>query len=176
VAVPRDRTGAYEPHLLAKYRHNTNELEKKVIAMYSRGLSTHDIEAMLQETYGVSLSAGAVSPITDKVWPLVEEWQNRPLARLYPIIYLDALYIKLRREGHVENVAVYIVLGVDVEGQRDVLGHWVSDGAEGANFWLSVLSDLQSRGVEDVFIACVDGLSGFSEAIAAIFPHCQVQR
>ena len=176
VAVPRDRTGAYEPHLLAKYRHNTNELEKKVIAMYSRGLSTHDIEAMLQETYGVSLSAGAVSTITDKVWPLVEEWQNRPLARLYPIIYLDALYIKLRREGHVENVAVYIVLGVDVEGHRDVLGHWVSDGAEGANFWLSVLSDLQSRGVEDVFIACVDGLSGFSEAIAAIFPHCQVQR
>ena len=176
MAVPRDRTGAYEPHLLAKYRHNTNELEKKVIAMYSRGLSTHDIEAMLQETYGVSLSAGAVSPITDKVWPLVEEWQNRPLARLYPIIYLDALYIKLRREGHVENVAVYIVLGVDVEGQRDVLGHWVSDGAEGANFWLSVLSDLQSRGVEDVFIACVDGLSGFSEAIDAIFPHCQVQR
>ena len=176
VAVPRDRTGAYEPHLLAKYRHNTNELEKKVIAMYSRGLSTHDIEAMLQETYGVSLSAGAVSTITDKVWPLVEEWQNRPLARLYPIIYLDALYIKLRREGHVENVAVYIVLGVDVEGQRDVLGHWVSDGAEGANFWLSVLSDLQSRGVEDVLIACVDGLSGFSQAIAAVFPHCQVQR
>ena len=176
VAVPRDRTGAYEPHLLAKYRHNTNELEKKVIAMYSRGLSTHDIEAMLQETYGVSLSAGAVSTITDKVWPLVEEWQNRPLARLYPIIYLDALYIKLRREGHVENVAVYIVLGVDVEGHRDVLGHWVSDGAEGANFWLSVLSDLQSRGVEDVLIACVDGLSGFSQAIAAVFPHCQVQR
>ena len=176
VAVPRDRTGAYEPHLLAKYRHNTNELEKKVIAMYSRGLSTHDIEAMLQETYGVSLSAGAVSTITDKVWPLVEEWQNRPLARLYPIIYLDALYIKLRREGHVENVAVYIVLGVDVEGQRDVLGHWVSDGAEGANFWLSVLSDLQSRGVADVLIACVDGLSGFSQAIAAVFPHCQVQR
>ena len=176
VAVPRDRTGAYEPHLLEKYRHNTNELEKKVIAMYSRGLSTHDIEAMLQETYGVSLSAGAVSTITDKVWPLVEEWQNRPLARLYPIIYLDALYIKLRREGHVENVAVYIVLGVDVEGQRDVLGHWVSDGAEGANFWLSVLSDLQSRGVEDVLIACVDGLSGFSQAIAAVFPHCQVQR
>ncbi len=176
VAVPRDRKGQYEPQVLEKYRHNTNELEKKVIAMYSRGLSTHDIEEMLRETYGVSLSAGAVSTITDKVWPLVEEWQNRPLAPLYPIIYLDALYIKLRREGHVENVAVYTVLGVDLEGYRDVLGHWVSDGAEGANFWLSVLSDLQSRGVEDVLIACVDGLSGFNEAIAAIFPHCQVQR
>lgn len=106
VAVPRDRNGEYEPQLLEKYRHNTNELEKKVIAMYSRGLSTHDIEEMLQDTYGVSLSAGAVSTITDKVWPLVEDWQNRPLARLYPIIYLDALYIKLRREGHVDNVAV----------------------------------------------------------------------
>ena len=176
VAVPRDRKGEYEPQVLAKYRHNTNELEKKVIAMYSRGLSTHDIEEMLQDTYGVSLSAGAVSTITDKVWPLVEQWQNRPLARLYPIIYLDALYIKLRREGHVENVAVYTVLGVDIEGRRDVLGHWVSDGAEGANFWLSVLSDLHSRGVEDVLIACVDGLSGFSEAIEAVFPHCQVQR
>lgn len=176
VAVPRDRKGEYEPQLLEKYRHNTNELEKKVIAMYSRGLSTHDIEEMLGETYGVSLSAGAVSTITDKVWPLVEAWQNRPLARLYPIIYLDALHIKLRREGHVENVAVYCVLGVDLEGQRDVLGHWVSDGAEGANFWLSVLSDLQSRGVEDVLIACVDGLSGFNEAITAIFPDCQVQR
>lgn len=176
VAVPRDRNGEYEPQLLEKYRHNTNELEKKVLAMYSRGLSTHDIEEMLRDVYGVSLSAGAVSTITDKVWPLVEEWQNRPLARLYPIIYLDALYIKLRREGHVANVAVYCVLGVDLEGQRDVLGHWVSDGAEGANFWLSILSDLQSRGVQEVLIACVDGLSGFSEAIAAVFPHCQVQR
>ena len=176
IAVPRDRKGEFAPQILAKYQHNTSELEDKVIAMSSRGLSTSDIEEMLGETYGVSLSSGAVSTITDKVWPLVEEWQNRPLAPLYPIIYLDALYIKLRREGHIENVAVYTVLGVDLEGYRDVLGHWVSDGAEGANFWLSVLSDLQSRGVEDVLIACVDGLRGFNEAIAAVFPHCQVQR
>lgn len=176
VAVPRDRNGAYEPQVLEKYQHNTNELEDKIIAMYSRGLSTHDIEEMLRDTYGVSLSSGAVSTITDKVWPLVEAWQNRPLAQMYGIIYLDALYIKLRREGHVENVAVYTVLGVDLDGYRDVLGHWVSDGAEGANFWLSVLSDLQSRGVDDVLIACVDGLSGFSEAIGAVFPQAQVQR
>ena len=113
----------------------------------------------MAETYGVSVSSGQVSTITDKVWPLVEEWQNRPLAKLYPIIYLDAIHIKLRQEGHVETVAVYVVLGVDQDGYRDVLGHWVSDGAEGANFWLSVLSDLQRRGVEDVLIACVDGLS-----------------
>lgn len=176
VAVPRDRQGEYEPQILKKYQHNTNELEEKIIAMYSRGLSTHDIEEMLRETYGVSLSSGAISTITDKVWPLVEAWQNRPLAQMYPIIYLDALYIKLRQEGRIENVAVYTVLGVDLEGHRDVLGHWVSDGAEGANFWLSILSDLQSRGVEDVLIACVDGLSGFREAIEAVFPHCQVQR
>lgn len=116
VVVPRDRNGAYEPQLLEKYRHNTNELEEKIIAMYSRGMSTYDIEKMLGDTYGVSLSAGAVSTITDKVWPLVEEWQNRPLASLYPIIYLDALYINLRREGQVEKVAVYTVLGVDLEG------------------------------------------------------------
>jgi transposase-like protein len=137
-------------------------------------LSTTDIEEMLRDTYGVSISSAAVSSITDKVWPLVEAWQNRPLAQIYPIIYLDALYVKLRREGHIENVAVYTVLGVDLTGYRDVLGHWVSDGAEGANFWLSVLSDLQSRGVEDVLIACVDGLSGFHEAIAAVFPQAQV--
>lgn len=176
VAVPRDRNGEYEPQLLAKYQHNTTELEDKVVAMYSRGMSSYDIEEILRDTYGVTLSAGAVSTITDKVWPLVEEWQNRPLASLYPIIYLDALYINLRREGQVEKVAVYTVLGVDLEGYRDVLGHWVSDGAEGANFWLSVLSDLQSRGVKDVLIACVDGLSGFAEAIEAVFPLCQVQR
>ena len=176
VAVPRDRTGEYEPQLLEKYRHNTNELEKKVLAMYGRGLSTHDIEAMLQEAYGVSLSAGAVSTITDKVWPLVEAWQNRPLAPLYPIIYLDALYLKLSREGHVENVASLLRARGRFRGPPGCLRPLVSDGAEGANFWLSVLSDLHSRGVQDGLIACVDGLSGFSEAITAIFPHCQVQR
>ena len=176
VSVPRDRQGMYKPQILEKYKHNTNELEEKILAMYSRGMSTRDIEEMMAETYGVSVSSGQVSTITDKVWPLVEEWQNRPLAKLYPIIYLDAIHIKLRQEGHVETVAVYVVLGVDQDGYRDVLGHWVSDGAEGANFWLSVLSDLQRRGVEDVLIACVDGLSGFAEAIEAIFPQCQVQR
>jgi transposase-like protein len=160
--------------VLEKYQHHTNELEEKIIAMDSRGLSTTDIEAMLRDTYGVSISSAAVSSITDKVWPLVEAWQNRPLAQIYPIIYLDALYVKLRREGHIENVAVYTVLGVDLTGYRDVLGHWVSDGAEGANFWLSVLSDLQSRGVEDVLMAGVDGLSGFHEAIAPVFPQAQV--
>jgi transposase-like protein len=151
-------------------------LEEKIIAMYARGMSTRDIETMLHETYGVNVSTGLISAITDKVWPLVEAWQNRPLATVYPIVYLDAMYIKLRREGQVEQVAIYSVLGVDLDGYRDVLGHWVGDGAEGANFWLSVLSELQSRGVEDVFIACVDGLTGFEAAIEAVFPQAQVQR
>jgi transposase-like protein len=176
IAVPRDRNGDYQPQVLGKYQTKTNELEDKIIAMYAQGTSTHDIEAMLRETYGVNVSAGLISTITDKVWPLVEAWQNRPLSTVYPIIYLDAMYIKLRREGKVAKIAVYSVLGVDLDGHRDVLGHWLGDGAEGANFWLSVLSDLQGRGVEDVFIACVDGLTGFQAAIEAVFPQTQVQR
>jgi len=176
IAVPRDRQGEYQPQLLERYKGRSNEIEQKVIGLYAKGMTTRDIQESLADLYGVEVSAATVSTITEQVWPLVEEWQNRPLAKIYPIVYLDAIHIKLRQEGKVENVAVYIVLGVDLEGYRDVLGHWVSDGAEGANFWLSVVSDLHSRGVEDIFIACVDGLAGFEEAIQAVFPRTQVQR
>ena len=176
IQVPRDRNGAFEPQVLAKYAGNTNELEEKVLAMYARGLSTRDIAGTLAELYGVDISATTISTITEKVWPLVEAWQSRPLARIYPIVYLDAIHIKLRREGRVANTAVYNVLGVDMEGHRDILGHWLGDGGEGANFWLSVLTDLQNRGVADIFLACIDGLNGFSEAIRAVFPQTQVQR
>lgn len=176
VQVPRDRNGEFEPQILARYAGNTNELEEKILAMYARGLSTRDIAGTLAELYGVDISAATISTITEKVWPLVEAWQNRPLARIYPIVYLDAIHIKLRREGRVANTAVYNVLGVDMEGRRDILGHWLGDGGEGANFWLSVLTDLQNRGVVDIFLACVDGLNGFSEAIRAVFPQTQVQR
>ncbi|MCW5864007.1 MAG: IS256 family transposase [Anaerolineae bacterium] len=181
VQVPRDRNGEFEPQILARYAGNTNELEEKILAMYAQGLSTRDIAGTLAELYGVDISAATISTITEKVWPLVEACElaansNRPLARIYPIVYLDAVYIKLRREGRVVNTAVYNVLGVDLEGQRDILGHWLGDGAEGANFWLSVLTDLQNRGVADIFLACVDGLNGFSEAIRAVFPRTQVQR
>jgi transposase-like protein len=124
----------------------------------------------------VEVSPATISTVTDKVWALVEGWQNRPLAAIYPIVYLDAIHLKLRRDGKVVTTAVYIVLGVDLDGQRDVLGHWVGDGAEGANFWLSVVTDLQARGVQDSFIACIDGLSGFKDAIQAVFPHTQIQR
>ncbi len=176
VQIPRDRNSEFSSKLLEKHQTSTNELEEKILAMYGKGMSTRDIQSMLQETYGVEVSANTISAITDKIWPLVEAWQNRPLAAIYPIIYLDALHLRLRRQSKVENVAVYIVLGVDLDGHRDVLGHWLGDGAEGANFWLSVITDLQARGVEDIFIACIDGLTGFKEAIHAIFPQTEIQR
>jgi len=176
IQVPRDRISQFQPALLDKYQTSTNELEEKIIALYAKGVSTRDIQETLQELYGVDVSAQTISTVTDKVWSLVEAWQTRPLASVYPIVYLDAIHLKLRRDGRVLNTAVYIVLGVDVDGQRDVLGHWVGDGAEGANFWLSVVTDLQSRGVEDIFIACIDGLTGFKDAIHAVFPLTQIQR
>jgi len=176
IQVPRDRNGEFEPQVVKKQVANTNELEDKIIGMYAKGMSVRDIQGTLQELYGVEVSPTTLSAITDKVWELVEAWQNRLLASIYPIIYLDAIHIKLRREGKVETIAVYTVLGVDLEGHRDVLGHWVGDGSESANFWLSVISDLQTRGVKDIFIACMDGLSGFKEAVLAVFPQTQIQR
>jgi putative transposase len=176
VQVPRDRNGEYQPTLLEKHKANSNEIEAKVLALYGKGNSTRDIEAILEELYGIDVSATTISAITDKIMPLAESWQNRPLEKIYPILLLDAIHVKMRREGRVENTAIYTVLGVDLEGHRQVLGHWVGNGGEGANFWLGVLSDLQARGVEDVFIACIDGLQGFSEAIQAVFPLTQVQR
>lgn len=176
IEVPRDRNGEFEPKLLPKYETSSNELEDKIVALYARGMTVRDIQANLQELYGMEVSAQTISTITDKVWELVESWQSRPLATVYPIIYLDALHVKLRREGHVENTAIYIVLGIDLAGQRDVLGHWVGDGAEGAKFWLSVVTELKNRGVQDVFIACMDGLTGFRDAVLAVFPKTLIQR
>jgi putative transposase len=176
IQVPRDRNGEFEPKIVPKYGRNTNELEEKILGLYAKGVSTRDIQDTLGELYGVDVSASTISKITDKVWELVEAWQNRPLAAVYPIIFLDAIHVKLRRDGKVSNTAVHVVLGVDLEGHRDVLGHWVAEGAEGANFWLNVVTDLQNRGVQDIFIASMDGLTGFSEAIHAVFPKAQIQR
>lgn len=176
IQVPRDRNGDFEPQVIKKQVANTNELEDKIIGMYAKGMSLRDIQETLRELYGVEVSPTTLSAITDKVWGLVEEWQNRALANVYPIVYLDAIHIKLRHEGKVENIAVYTVLGVDVEGHRDILGHWVGNGGESSNFWLSVITDLQTRGVQDIFIACMDGLSGFKEAVLAVFPQTQIQR
>src|SRR5688500_12388771 len=146
IQVPRDRNSTFQSPLLDAYQTSTNELEDKIIGLYAKGMSARDIQATLHEAYGVEVSPATISTVTDKVWSLVEAWQNRTLAAVYPIVYLDAIHLKLRRDGKVQNTAVYIVLGVDLDGQRDVLGHWVGDGAEGANFWLSVVTDLQGRG------------------------------
>lgn len=176
VEVPRDRNGDYEPQILKKYQTSSNELEDKIIAMYAKGMTTRDIEDHLRDMYGVEASAATISTITNKVMPLVEAWQNRPLAALYPIIYLDAIHYKLRKDHKVETRAVYSVLAVNLEGYKEVLGHWVSDGEEGASFWLGVVTDLRNRGVEDIFIACIDGLQGFKEAIQSVFPLAAIQR
>ena len=144
--------------------------------MYAKGLSTRDIQDTLHDLYGVEISAQTISTITDKIWSLVEAWQSRPLDAIYPFVFLDALHIKLRRVGKIENTAIYVVLGVDLDGHRDVLGHWIGDGSEGANFWLSVVTDLQARGEQDMFVASVDSLAGLKEAIQSIFPQTQVQR
>ena len=176
IQVPRDRNSTFQSPLLDAYQTSTNELEDKIIGPSAKGMSTRDIQDTLHQAYGVEVSPATISSVTDKVWSLVEAWQNRSLAAIYPIIYLDAIHLKLRRDGKVVNTAVYIVLGVDLDGQRDVLGHWVGDGGEGANFWLSVVTDLQTRGVQDIFIACIDGLTGFKDAIQAVFPRTQIQR
>ena len=144
--------------------------------MYGNGTTVADISDSVRDMYGIELSKDMVSNITDKILPLVEEWRTRPLDEIYTIAYLDCIHIKLKRDGKVLNTAVYVCLGVDIEGRKDVLGHWIGEGGEGANFWLSVVSDLQNRGVKDILIACIDGLAGFKDAINAVFPKTIVQR
>lgn len=176
ITIPRDRNSDFEPHIVRKYETSSNELEDKILTMYGKGMSTRDITDSIQEMYGMEVSAATITTITHKVLPLVEAWQSRPLEAVYPIVYLDAIYFHLKKEHKVESRAVYVVLGVTLEGHKDVLGHWVSDGAEGASFWLSVVTDLRNRGVQDIFIACVDGLAGFKDAIRSVFPQVEIQR
>lgn len=176
VSVPRDRNGSFQPQALRKYETSSNELEDKIIAMYARGMTVRDIQSALQEMYGIETSPETISKITDKVLPLVEAWQNRPLASHWAIWWLDAIHVKLKREHKIVNTAVYLVMGIDLEGKKDVLGHWVGDGAEGSSFWLSVITELKNRGVQDIFLACVDGLSGFEDALRAVFARTEVQR
>jgi len=176
IEVPRDREGNFEPVTLRRYATASNELEDRIIGMYAHGMSTRDIQNHLEETFGMDVSPTTISAITEKIWPLVEAWQTRSLETVYPFVFLDAIHLNLKRDGRIQNTAVYICLGVSSSGHKDILGHWVGDGAEGANFWLSVITDLKNRGVLDIFIASVDGLSGFSDAIKAVFPKTQVQR
>ncbi|CAA7600582.1 Transposase, mutator type [Acididesulfobacillus acetoxydans] len=174
LAIPRDRNGEFEPHIIKKYEKNASELEQQIIAMYAKGMSTRDIEAHMRDIYGIDVSAELVSKITDKVMPLVTEWQCRPLERIYPIVFLDAIHFKVRKDNRIVTKAAYSVLGLDVQGRKDILGIWIGE-SESASFWLSVCNDLKNRGVEDILIASKDGLTGFSEAINSVFPRTSIQ-
>jgi transposase-like protein len=173
--TPRDRDGTFAPQLVKKHQTSLNdEIEQKIIALYGLGMSYQDISAHLQEIYGLEVSTGTLSAVTDKIIQVVKEWQARPLATIYPIVWLDAIHYKIRDNGKVAGKAVYTILGVTLDGRKEVLGLYISEH-EGANFWLQVLTDLSNRGVQDILIACVDGLKGFPEAIEALFPNTEVQ-
>jgi putative transposase len=172
--VPRDRQGRFLPRLVPKRQRRLEGFDDKVLSLDARGLSTRDIQGHLEELYGTEVSPALISSITDAVLDEVRTWQARPLAAVYPILYFDALFVKSRQEGAVQTKAVYLALGVTLDGEKALLGLWLSE-SEGAKFWLSVFTDLKNRGVEDCFIACVDGLKGLPEAIEAVFPRTQVQ-
>jgi putative transposase len=174
VRTPRDRQGRFEPQIVRKGQRRFEGFDDKILALYSRGLSTRDIEAHLAEIYGVKVGRDLISRVTDAVMDDVREWQQRPLDDVYPVLFLDALVLKVREGGTVQRRACYLALGVTVDGERDVLGMWFQE-AEGAKFWMQVLNELKQRGVADILLCCVDGLKGFPEAIEAIFPNTVVQ-
>jgi putative transposase len=174
VDAPRDRDGSFEPQIVKKGQRRFVGFDEKILALYSRGLSTRDIEAHLQEIYGVKVGRDLISRVTDAVMDDVREWGKRPLEDIYPIVFLDCMVLKIREGGTVQRRALYLALGVTLEGERDVLGMWFQE-TEGAKFWMQVLNDLKQRGVRDILIACVDGLTGFPDAIEAVFPMTTVQ-
>ena len=174
IDVPRDRNGTFEPQLIGKHQTRFEGFDAKILSMYGLGMTVRDIQGHLHDMYGVEVSSGLISEVTDSIQEEVKAWQDRPLEALYPIIYLDALVVKMRQDGKVDNRAVYTAIGINIEGQKAVLGLWAG-GSEGAKYWLSVLMNLKNRGVKDVFIICTDGLKGFPEAIEAVFPSTLVQ-
>ena len=175
VDVPRDRNGEFEPKLIPKYQRDISGIEEKVISLYARGMSTRDIHDQLQELYGIEVSAEMVSKITDRVLPQVKEWQSRPLAPIYPFVFMDCIHYKVREDGRILSRAAYVVLGVTTDGYKEILS--ITVGAnETSKFWLGMLNDLRNRGLKDVLFFCVDGLPGFKEAISAVYPKAQVQR
>lgn len=172
--TPRDRNGSFEPQIIAKNQTRFTGFDDKIISMYSRGMTTREIEGRLKEMYGVDVSPGLISNVTEAVMEEVKTWQNRPLEETYAILYLDALRVKIGEGGHVQNRAIYVAIAVNMQGNKEVLGLWAADN-EGAKFWLQILTDIQNRGAKDFFIACVDGLKGFPEAIESVYPRTEVQ-
>jgi putative transposase len=175
IKVPRDRNCSFDPVVIKKYENVESGLEEKVISMYAKGMSTRDINQHMSDIYGASISSDMVSKITDQVLPLVQEWQCRPLERVYTVVYLDGVHFKVRESGKIENKCAYIMLGITQDGLKDVLGIWIGEN-EGAKFWLQTLNEIKHRGVEHILIACIDGLSGFSDAIKTIYPESEIQR
>lgn len=176
LAVPRDRKGAFEPQLVKKQQTTlSGDIEEKIISMYAKGMSTGDIEAHIREIYGLEVSDTTISRVTDKILPVVRDWQARPLEEIYAVVFLDAVHFHVRSEGQIVKKAVYVAIGLQMDGIRDVLGMWVGEN-ESAKFWLSVLNGIKNRGVKDILIACVDGLTGFPTAIEAVFPQTEVQQ
>lgn len=172
--IPRDRSGEFEPKMIPKHQRRFAGFDSNILSLYARGMTAREIQSHLEEMYQVEVSPDLISTVTDGVLQEAEAWQTRPLDRVYPIVYLDAVVLKIRDNGHIKNKALYLAVGVNIEGNKEILGMWLSLN-EGAKFWLSVVTELKNRGVQDILIACVDGLKGFPEAINAIFPQAQVQ-
>ena len=175
VSVPRDRKGEFDPQLLKKNQTSiSQDIEEKILSMYAKGMTTSDIEEHIRDIYGIEVSDTTVSRITDKILPIAREWQHRPLEAIYAVVFMDAIHYHVRSEGRIIKKAVYIVIGINLDGRKDVLGMWVGEN-ESAKFWATVLNGLKNRGVEDIFIACTDNLTGFSSAIEAVFPKTEIQ-
>lgn len=174
IDIPRDRQGSFEPKLIRKYQTRWPDFDEKIISMYGRGMTTREIKGHIEDMYGVEISADLISQITDSVLEEARAWQSRPLDAVYPILFLDALFVKVRDNGSIKNKAVYLALGINMHGDKELLGLWIEQ-SEGAKFWLSVLTELKNRGLKDIFIACCDGLTGFVEAIETVYPKTTVQ-
>ncbi|MDE7113909.1 MAG: IS256 family transposase, partial [Acetatifactor sp.] len=176
MAVPRDRNGEYEPQLIKKYQNTvTQDMEERILSMYAKGMTTGDIESHMKELYDINISDSTISRVTDKILPIVKEWQERPLEEVYAVVFMDAIHYHVRSEGRIVKRAVYIALGIDMNGKKDVLGMYVGEN-ESAKFWLSIMNGLWIRGVEDILIACVDGVTGFPQAIEAVYPQTEIQQ
>lgn len=174
IEVPRDRNGEFEPKLIKKRQTRINSFDEKIISMYARGMTTRDIQSHIKEIYGADISPTMISGITDKVVAVAEEWQSRPLEKIYPIVFFDAIHYKVKEGGQVVTKAAYSCLGISLEGKKDILGAWIGE-SEGAKFWLQVFTELKNRGLDDIFIACMDGLKGLPEALQSVFPKAEVQ-
>ncbi|WP_281884140.1 IS256 family transposase [Paenibacillus sp. YYML68] len=175
IFVPRDRLGEFEPLVVKKHQSNVTGIEDQIVALYAKGVSTREIQDHLMNVYGIDVSPTLISNVTNKIVPLIKEWQNRPLQGVYAVVFLDAIHFKVKQDGAIVNKAAYMVIGIDLDGNKDVLGMWIGEN-ESAKFWLSVLNELKNRGVQDILITCVDNLTGFSQAISACYPQTEIQK